>query len=100
MFGTLSVRRVRRALGRILYCKVHFRHADGIVMAASMLWIAAVVDAVSCNVICKAEIADRNGTAVFRRCLGVRKRTNPYVFSRGSRRRCWEPCLSEIYGYN
>ena len=46
MLGTLSVRRVRRALGRVLHCKVEFRPADRIVMAASMLWIAALVDAV------------------------------------------------------
>ena len=31
--------------------------------------------------ICKAVIADGSGTAVSRRCLGVRNRTKPYVFS-------------------
>ena len=46
MLASWSVRRVRLAFGRVLHCKVQFRRADRNVMAASMLWIAALVDAV------------------------------------------------------
>ena len=44
MLGTLSVRRVRPALTRVLHCKVQFKRTDRGAMAASMLWIAALVD--------------------------------------------------------
>ena len=48
-------------------CKVEFRGADRIVMAAS------VVDCCggrrSCSVICEVVMADRSGTAVYRWCL-------------------------------
>ena len=49
MLGTLSARRVRLMLGFAGTrppLQVQFRRADRIVMAASMLWTAALVEAV------------------------------------------------------
>ena len=49
MLGTLNGCGLRSlALKRVLHCKVEFRGADRIVVAASMLWIATLVNARQC----------------------------------------------------